>query len=111
MLRVTGLGESWPWLRNWPRPSGVRGTFKEAEGKLNLLRDRKPETLEVLCTDFTEIRYAGSAKKAHLMAMLDPGSGWAVGWAVGKSANRELALRCWEAAKESLAKVGQDPQG
>ena len=94
-----------------PRPSGVRKILKEAKGKLNLLRNRKPKPLEVLCTDFTEIRYAGGAKKAHLMAMIDPGSGWVAGWAVGKSANRELALRCWEAAKESLAKVGQDPQG
>jgi len=27
------------------------------------------------------------------------------------SADRELALRCWEVAKESLLKVGRDPQG
>ena len=45
------------------------------------------------------------------MAMINPGSGWVVGCALGKSANRELALRCWEAAKESLAKAGRDPQG
>ena len=77
-----------------PRPSGVRVNLKEGKGKLNLLRNRKPKPLEMLCTDFTEIRYAGGAKKAHLMAMIDPGSGWVAGWAVGKSANRELALRC-----------------
>jgi len=40
-----------------------------------------------------------------------PGSDWAAGWAVGRSTNRELALRCWEAAKESLTKAGLDPQG
>ena len=55
-----------------PRPSGVRVILKEGKGKLNLLRNRKPKPLEVLCTDFTEIRYAGGAKKAHLMAMIDP---------------------------------------
>jgi len=94
-----------------PRPSGVRRILKEAEGKLNLIRGWDPEPFKVLCTDFTELRYAGGTRKAYLMAMIDPGSGWAAGWAVGRSANRELALRCWEAAKESLAKAGQDPQG
>jgi len=94
-----------------PRPSGVRRILKEAKGKLNLIRGLKPKPFQVLCTDFTEIRYTGGARKAHLMAMIDPGSGWVVGWALGKSANRELALRCWEAAKESLAKAGRDPQG
>jgi len=44
------------------------------------------------------------------MAMIDPASGWVAGWAVGRSANRELALKCWEAAKESLAKAGRDPR-
>jgi len=43
------------------------------------------------------------------MAMIDSGSGWIAGWAVGKTAKAELALRCWEAAKENLAKVGQHP--
>jgi len=94
-----------------PRPSGVRRILKEAKGKLNLIRGWEPRPFQVLCTDFTEIKYAGGTKKAHLMAMIDPGSGWVAGWAVGKSANRGLALRCWEAAKESLAKVGQDPRG
>jgi len=95
----------------WPRPSGLRRILKEAKGKLNLIRGWGPEPFQVLCTDFTEIKYAGGMRKAYLMAMIDPGSGWVAGWAVGKSANRELALRCWEAAKESLAKVGRDPQG
>jgi len=94
-----------------PRPSGVRRILKEAEGKLNLIRGWDPGPFQVLCTDFTEVRYAGGTRKAYLMAMIAPGSGWVAGWAVGKSANRELALRCWEAAKESLAKVGQDPRG
>ena len=94
-----------------PRPSGVRRILKEAKGNLNLIRGWEPRPFQVLCTDFTEIRYTGGARKAYLMAMIDPGSGWVVGWALGKSANRELALRCWEAAKESLAKAGRHPQG
>ena len=45
------------------------------------------------------------------MAMLDPGSGWVAGWAVGKSADRDLALRCWEMAKVNLAWWSVDPEG
>lgn len=108
-------------LRDWdlalrrkvarPRPSGVRRILKGAEGKLNLLRGLKLEPLQVLCTDFTELRYAGGTRKAYLMAMLDPASGWVPGWAVGKGANRELALRCWEMAKENLWAMGVSPWG
>ena len=57
------------------------------------MRGKKFEPFEVLCTDFTEIKYANGTRKVYLMAMLDPGSGWVAGWAVGKSANRELALK------------------
>ena len=94
-----------------PRPSEVRRILGRAKGKLNLLAGWEPEPLQVLCTDFTEVKYAGGARKAYLMAMIDPGSGWVPGWAVGSRADRELALRCWKSAKESLAKVGRSPQG
>jgi len=93
------------------RPSGVRRILKEAKGKLNLIRGWEPEPFQALCTDFTEIKYAGGTKKAYLMAMLDPGSGWIAGWAVGKSANWQLALRCWEKAKANLAAWGVEPRG
>ena len=101
-------------LKRWvsrPRPSGVRVILKEAEGKLNLIRGCEPEPFRVLCTDFTEIKYADGTKKVYLMAMLDPGSGWVAGWAVGKSPNRELALGCWERSKRGLGAWGQGPVG
>lgn len=41
-----------------------------------------------------ELSYAGGQRKAHLMAVVDVGSRFALGWAVGSSANRKLALRC-----------------
>ena len=50
-----------------PRPSGVRRILKEAKGKLNLIRGWDPEPFKVLCTDFTEVRYAGGTRKAHLI--------------------------------------------
>jgi len=41
------------------------------------------EAPAVLYTDFTEIRCAEGAKKAHLMAMVDPGSAWVGSWKRG----------------------------
>lgn len=85
-----------------PRPSGVREILQRAEGQLNLVKGWSPEPLEMLSTDFTEFRYAGGSKKAYLMAMLDPASAWVPGWAVGGSANRELALACWRETHRRL---------
>jgi transposase InsO family protein len=77
----------------------VRKILKDASGQLNLVTDYlatglDPESLEVFVTDFTELSYAEGTRKAHLMAVFDVGSRCALGWAVGPSANRELALRC-----------------
>ena len=94
-----------------PRLSGVRQILRTGRGKLDLVQGREMEPLEALSTDFTEIRYAGGTKKAHLMAMVDVGSAWVPGWAVGSSANRSLALRCWETVKEALAHVGRGTEG
>lgn len=69
------------------------------------------EPLQALSTDFTEIRHAGGTRKAYLMAMVDVGSAWLPGWAVGSSANRDLALRSWETVKEALDQVGQSTTG
>ncbi|MFZ2349305.1 MAG: DDE-type integrase/transposase/recombinase [Candidatus Bipolaricaulis anaerobius] len=94
-----------------PWPSGVRQILRTGRGKLDLVQGREMEPLEALSTDFTEIRYAGGTKKAHLMAMVDVGSAWVPGWAVGSSADRSLALRCWETVKEALAHVGRGTEG
>lgn len=45
------------------------------------------------------------------MAMVCLESRYVAGWAVGPSANRELALRCWNHAKERLAGLGRRPAG
>jgi putative transposase len=88
-----------------PRPSGVREILERGAGKLNLVKGWTPEPLEMLSTDFTEFSYAGGSKKAYLMALLDPASAWVPGWAVGPSANRELALACWGEARRHLGEV------
>lgn len=98
------------------KPSPVREILTEAKGQLNLVTDylgtgQNPEPLEVFSTDFTELRYAEGARKAHLMAVVDVGSRCALGWAVGPSANRKLALRCWEQVRARLAALGQPLEG
>jgi transposase InsO family protein len=81
------------------KPSPVREILREASGQLNLVgaylgTDHEPDPLEVFSTAFTELSYAQGARKAHLMAVIDVGSRCALGWAVGPSANRKLALQC-----------------
>mgnify|MGYP006313005091 CR=1 FL=1 len=94
-----------------PKPSGVRRILRTRRGKLDLVNGRKMESLQSLVTDFTEIRYAGGTRRAHLMAMVDLRSALAPGWAVGPTADRALALRCWETVKEALAHVGHGTDG
>jgi len=94
-----------------PRPSGVRRILRNGRGKLDLVSGREMEPLQALSTDFTEIRYGGGTRKAYLMAMVDVGSAWAPGWAVGPSADRALALRCWESVKDALVHVGRGTDG
>lgn len=97
-------------------PSPAREILKEASGQLTLVEeylgtDHEPEPLEVFSTDFTELAYAGGQRKAHLMAVIDVGSRCALGWAVGSSANRELALQCWEQVRARMSRLGQPLEG
>jgi putative transposase len=97
-------------------PSPVRKILKEAYGRLNLVQrylgtGLDPEPLEMFSTDFTELRYAEHARKAHLMTVVDVGSRCALGWAVGPSANRELALRCWKRVRARMAALGKPLEG
>jgi hypothetical protein len=90
----------------------VREILREASSQLNLVEEdigtgQGPDPLEVFSTDFTELCYAEGARKAHLMAVVDVGGRCALGWAVGPSTNRKLALRCWEQVRTSIAELGQ----
>ncbi len=98
------------------KPSPVREILQEASGKLNLVEaylgtDREPEPLNVFSTDFTELAYASGQRKAHLMAVVDVGSRCALGWVVGPSANRTLALQCWEQVRARMTRLGQPLEG
>jgi hypothetical protein len=84
----------------------VQEILTEASGQLNLVveylgTDRELDPLEVFSTDLGaeisahELSYAEGTRTAHLMAVVDVGSRGALGWAMGPSANRKLALQCW----------------
>ena len=97
-----------------PRPSAARRTLRQHAGKLDLVKKRLAsgssfDVLEAFSTDFTELNCRGG--KAHLMAMVCIESRYVAGWAVGRSANRELALKCWRRAKQRLAELGRTPIG
>ena len=88
-------------------PSPVQEILGEAAGDLNLVADLDPGPLEAFSTDFTEVAYADGNRKAYLMAVLDLESKYVPGWAVGPSANRKLAMRCWEQVRERMASLGK----
>jgi len=92
-------------------PSPVRKIIGDAAGQLNLVKDRDPGPLEVFSTDFTEGSYAGGTRTAHLMAVVDLESKYVPGWAVGSSANRTLAMRCWKRVRERMSALGMPLEG
>lgn len=110
--RELGLPRSLPKAS----PSPVRKILRQASGQLNLVEEYlstglDPAPLEIFSTDFTELRYAEGTRTAHLMAVVDVGSRCALGWAVGPSANRWLALQCWEQVRARMARLGHSLEG
>ena len=85
-------------------PSELRQTIDSHRGDLDLVTGRDWGPMEVLSTDFTELQYDDGRRKAWLMAMVDISSRWVAGWAIGASANRSLALECWEQARDRLSR-------
>jgi transposase InsO family protein len=95
-----------------PKPSGIRRVIVAAGNRVNILaqlEDIKP--LDVLHTDFTELRYAGGTQKVYLMPIIGHVSKLAFGWATDESANRALALQAWHQSKELLRQLGIESAG
>ena len=92
-----------------PPPSDTRRIINENKGKVDLVKGREFEILEVFSTDFTELKYRGG--KAQLMALIDIESKWVAGWAVGPSANTELALECWKMARQNIKTYRPELEG
>jgi len=93
------------------KQSGVQKVLDRHRGQLNLVAGWEPRPLECLSTDFTEIKYDGGNRKAWLMAYLDVNSGWLAGWALGRSANRELALEAWEQVENAYEQMDRQIAG
>lgn len=95
-----------------PQPSGIRQIIVAAGDRINLLAQLEEiAPLDLLHTDFTELRFAGGTQKAYLMPIVGHASKVAFGWAVGESANRALALAAWQRARETLRQLGIEPAG
>jgi putative transposase len=84
-----------------PPPSGIRRVITEAGDRVNLVaRLETIEPFQVLYTDFTELVYAKG--KAWLIPVVDHGAKVVLGWALGESADTDLALEAWRAARVML---------
>jgi putative transposase len=95
-----------------PKPSGIRQVIVAAGTRVNVLAQMENiGPLDVLHTDFTELRFAGGTQKAYLMPIIGHVSKLAFGWAVGASANRTLALLAWRGARRTLQQYGIEPAG
>jgi putative transposase len=88
-------------------PSPAEDILGDAAGDLNLVAGLDPGPLEAFSTDFTELSYSGGNRKAYLMAVVDLESKYVPGWAVGPSANRKLAMRCWEQVRKRMRSLGE----
>jgi putative transposase len=95
-----------------PKPSGIRRVIVAAGTRVNILAQIEDiEPLDVLHTDFTELRFAGGTQKAYLMPIIGHVSKLAFGWAVGESANRILALNAWRQTRETMRQLSIEPAG
>lgn len=98
-----------------PKPSGIKKAIRSAGSEINLLRKilevREPRMLEISVTDFSEIPYAGGARKMQLMPLVDYQTKIVLGWALGESANTEIALKAWSRAKEMLKSLDHSIKG
>ncbi len=106
---VRRLHQLWdlPLLRQThvPPPSGVRQVLTQAGERANLVAGLAAiAPLQVLYTDFTELRYARG--KAWLMALVDHVSKVVAGWALGAHADTSLALTAWRRARRWLRRHG-----
>lgn len=104
-------------VRNTKRPnlSGIKKAIRSAGSEINLLRKvlgtREPKMVEVAVTDFSEIPYAGGTKKMQLMSIIDYTGKIVLGWALGESANTEIALKAWNMAKEMIRSLSYPVEG
>jgi len=89
-----------------PRLSGPRRYLKQGKGWNLVGKIEDPQALQVLYTDFTEIRYEEGKKKAYLMPIIDHKTKLVVGWEVAERKNTALALGALSMAHNNLDALG-----
>jgi putative transposase len=90
-----------------PKRSGVQQAIKVAGKRANLVAQLEDiDPFQVLYTDFTELRFADGSRRAYLIPILGHASKMVFGWALGESANTDLAMIAWQRAKETLQRLG-----
>jgi len=95
-------------------PSPVRQALSEASGELNLVEDLSEKDIDifdVLYTDFTELRYENSNKKAWLILVIGHRSKLIFGWAVGNGPTTEVALRAWKGTRGTFSHYNASLEG
>lgn len=93
-------------------PSQVRQAIHKAGRRANMVAQMENIGLfEVLYTDFTELRFANGTRKANLMPIIGHTSKLAFGWAIGKSANTQVALVAWKKARQTMWEMDIDWAG
>jgi len=95
-----------------PKPSSISKVIASVGGRANLVAEiEEPRLFQVIYTDFTELVYAEGREKAFLMVLLEHMSKVVAGWAVGSSANTDLAHEAWERTREWMRKHGVPVKG
>ena len=92
-----------------PKQSAIRQALRSMGNRINLVSGLPCiDIFDVLYTDFTELRFDRGRAKAQLMPIVDHAGKLVVGWALGDSANSELALEAYARAKRRLLQFGMD---
>lgn len=95
-----------------PKPSVMRDALVKLGDRMNLVAQLEEIFLfEVSYTDFTELVYANGRRKARLMPIVEHDSKVVLGWALGKTADTEVALKAVEMAEEKVKKWGFSMEG
>lgn len=94
-----------------PGPHPIKQVLEDHAGHLNLVEGFDPDPFEMLMTDFTQIRWDQGSKKAWLIVLLEQVSRLAVGWAVGPSRNRAVALEAWEGVRATYESFDRSLNG
>jgi len=94
-----------------PGTNPIKQVLDDHKGHVNLIDDMQPDCFELLTTDFTGVRWNNGSKKAWFMVLLEHVSRLAVGWAVGPSRCRSLALDAWDQVRTTYDQWNQRLSG